>query len=48
MVDGRPAVGLQGTVAFAHEHYATFESALDMLGRMYDIDTDATYRIEPA
>jgi hypothetical protein len=33
-------------VAFAHEYYATFESALDMLGRMYDsVDTDAAYRI---
>jgi hypothetical protein len=49
MVDGRPVIPLQETVAFANEHYATFESALDMLGRMYDdIDTDATYRIEPA
>lgn len=45
MVDGRPVIPIQETVAFAHEHYATFESALDMLGRMYDdIDTDATYR----
>lgn len=49
MVDGRPVVPLQETVAFANEHYATFESALDMLGRMYDdVDTDATYRMEPA
>ncbi len=37
MVDGRPVIPLQETVAFANEHYATFESALDMLGRMYDI-----------
>ncbi len=49
MVDGRPAIPLQETVAFANEYYATFESALDMLGRMYDdVDTDARYRMEPA
>jgi len=49
MVDGRPVIPLQKTVAFANEYYATFESALDMLGRMYDdVDTDATYRMEPA
>jgi hypothetical protein len=49
MVDGRPVIPLQETVAFANEYYATFESALDMLGRMYDdVDTDATYRMEPA
>ncbi|WP_342764630.1 RNA polymerase subunit sigma-70 [Halobellus sp. Atlit-38R] len=45
MVDGRPVISLQETVAFANEHYAHFQSALDMLGRMYDeIDTDANYR----
>lgn len=49
MVDGRPVIPLEETVAFANEYYATFESALDMLGRMYDdIDTDASYRMEPA
>jgi hypothetical protein len=49
LVDGRPVIPLQETVAFANEHYATFESALDMLGRMYDdVDTDAAYRMEPA
>jgi hypothetical protein len=49
MVDGRPVIPLQETVAFAREHYATFKSALDMLDRMYDdVDTDATYRMEPA
>lgn len=48
-VDGRPVVSLQETVSFAREHYATFESALDMLGRMYDdVDTGETYRMEPA
>jgi len=45
MVDGRPAISLQETVAFANEHYAHFQSALDMLDRMYDeVDTDANYR----
>ncbi|WP_255171577.1 helix-turn-helix domain-containing protein [Natrononativus amylolyticus] len=49
MVDGRPVIPLQETVAFATEYYATFESALDMLGRMYDdVDTDTAYRMEPA
>ena len=45
MVDGRPVVPIQETVAFANEHYAHFQSALDMLDRMYDlVDTDANYR----
>ncbi|MFP9193300.1 RNA polymerase subunit sigma-70 [Natrialbaceae archaeon A-CW1-1] len=45
MVDGRPVIPLQETVAFANEHYAHFQSALDMLDRMYDdVDTDANYR----
>jgi len=49
LVDGRPVIPLEDTVAFATEYYATFESALDMLGRMYeDVDTDVTYRMEPA
>jgi hypothetical protein len=49
IINGRPVTPLRDTVAFANEHYATFESALDMLGRMYDdVDTDATYRQEPA
>ena len=49
MVDGRPVILLQETVAFANKYYATFQSALDMLGRMYDdVDTDADYRMEPA
>jgi hypothetical protein len=48
-VDGRPVIPLQETVEFARDHYATFQSALDMLGRMYDeVDTDAEYRQEPA
>jgi hypothetical protein len=49
MVDGRPVIPLQETVAFADAHYATFESALDMLDRMYDeVGTDASYHVEPA
>jgi hypothetical protein len=49
MINGRPVIPLQETVAFANEYYATFQSALDMLGRMYDeVDTDAEYRMEPA
>ena len=49
MVDGRPVIPLQETVAFADAHYATFESALDMLDRMYDeVDTDANYHVKPA
>lgn len=48
-VDGRPVISLEETIEFAREHYATFQSALDMLGRMYDeVDTDADYHIEPA
>ena len=49
LVDGRPVVPLDETVEFANEHYATFQSALDMLDRMYEeVDTDADYRMEPA
>jgi hypothetical protein len=48
-VDGRPVISLEETVAFARDHYATFQSALDMLGRMYEeVETDADYRMEPA
>ncbi len=43
-VDGRPVIPLQETVEFARDHYATFQSALDMLGRMYEeVETDAEY-----
>jgi hypothetical protein len=39
LIDGRPVVPLDETVEFAKDHYATFQSALDMLDRMYeDID----------
>ena len=48
-VEGRPVIPLDETVAFAQDHYATFQSALDMLGRMYEeVETDADYRMEPA
>ena len=36
LVDGRPVIPLDETVEFANEHYATFQSALDMLDRMYE------------
>jgi len=49
LVDGRPVIPLEETLEFARENYATFQSALDMLDRMYDdIETDATYRMESA
>jgi DNA-binding Lrp family transcriptional regulator len=49
MVDGRPVISRSETVAFAREHYATFESALDILDRMYDdIETEADYHTTPA
>jgi len=45
VVDGRPVIPLEETLEFAREHYATFQSALDMLDRMYDdVDADANYR----
>jgi len=45
MVDGRPVIPLKETVAFANKHYAHFQSALDMLDRMYDeVDTNTNYR----
>ncbi|WP_254533416.1 helix-turn-helix domain-containing protein [Natrinema gelatinilyticum] len=47
MVNGRPVISLQETVSFAKEHYAHFQSALDMLGRMYDnVDSAAAYRMD--
>lgn len=49
IVDGRPVISREETVAFAREHYATFESALDILDRMYDdLETDADYHTTPA
>lgn len=47
LVDGRPVIPLDETVAFVREHYATFQPALDMLDRMYE-DVDADYHTEPA
>lgn len=48
-VDGRPVISRSDTVAFAREHYATFESALDILDRMYDdLETEADYQTTPA
>lgn len=48
LVDGRPVIPLDETVAFAREHYATFQSALDVLDRMYDeVEIDADSRVEP-
>ena len=44
-IDGRPVISCSETVAFAREHYATFESALDILDRMCDdLETEADYR----
>ena len=49
LVDGRPVIPIGETIEFANEHYATFQSALEVLDRMYeDVDTDADYRMEPA
>ena len=48
-IDGRPVISRSETVAFAREHYATFESALDILGRMYDdLETNPDYHTTPA
>lgn len=49
MVDGRPVIPIGETIEFAQDHYATFESALEMLDRMYeDTDATATYRLGSA
>ena len=49
LVDGRPVVSLEETLAFAREHYATFESALEMLEMMYEeVETGAKHRMELA
>ena len=49
LVDGRPVIPIGETIEFANEHHATFQSALEVLDRMYeDVDTDADYRMEPA
>ena len=48
IVDERPVVPIQETVAYANEYYAYFQSAVAMFGRLYEegIDIDATYRID--
>ena len=44
-VEGYPVVPREETIAYMREHYATFESALAMLDRMYgDLDLDVVYR----
>lgn len=49
LVDGRPVISIDETIEFATEHYATFQSALDMLDRMYEgVDVDTDYRWETA
>ena len=44
-VEGYPVISRHETIAFMQEHYATFQSALAMLDRMYDdLDLDVSYR----
>ncbi|WP_251331547.1 MarR family transcriptional regulator [Haloplanus pelagicus] len=44
-VEGYPVISRGETIAFMQEHYATFQSALAMLDRMYDdLDLDVSYR----
>jgi DNA-binding Lrp family transcriptional regulator len=44
-VEGYPVISRRETIAFMREHYATFQSALAMLNRMYDdLDLDVSYR----
>jgi DNA-binding Lrp family transcriptional regulator len=44
-VDGYPVVSRSETIDYMHEHYATFQSALSMLDRMYDdLDLEVAYR----
>jgi DNA-binding Lrp family transcriptional regulator len=44
-VEGYPVIPREETIAYMHEHYAQFQSALAMLDRMYDdLDLDAAYR----
>ena len=44
-VEGYPVISRRETIAFMRKHYATFQSALAMLDRMYDdLDLDASYR----
>ena len=44
-VEGYPVISRRETIAFMRKHYATFQSALAMLDRMYDdLDLDVSYR----
>ena len=44
-VEGYPVVPRSETIEFMQDHYATFQSALAMLDRMYDdLDLDVAYR----
>ncbi|WP_148416406.1 helix-turn-helix domain-containing protein [Haloferax sp. KTX1] len=44
-VEGYPVIPREETIAYMREHYATFESALAMLDRMYEeLDFDVAYR----
>lgn len=44
-VEGYPVIPREETIAYMHDHYAQFQSALAMLDRMYDdLDTDVSYR----
>ncbi|MFP9193849.1 MarR family transcriptional regulator [Natrialbaceae archaeon A-CW1-1] len=44
-VDGYPVISLEETIEYMQEHYVHFQSALEMLDRMYDeLDLDVTYR----
>ena len=44
-VEGYPVISRNETIDFMYEHYATFQSALAMLDRMYDdLDLDVAYR----
>ena len=44
-VKGYPVISRRETIEFMRKHYATFQSALAMLDRMYDdLDLDVSYR----
>jgi len=44
-VEGYPVISRHETIAFMQEHYATFQSALAMLNRMYDdLSLGVSYR----
>lgn len=44
-VKGYPVTSRRETIAFMREYYATFQSVIVMLDRMYDdLDLDVSYR----